>query len=195
MDRESSLFEKLGVSYDDFCKQTPEGKMEHVRKYSRKRLQPGERLWWLEDENSEGREPKVRLYMNLSPAEKTKLRAQGALLFPQIVAGSRVKDKYNDVAFFFLKYHNVFCPQTRDLYSAGSVAGKERGGNYLQRSLKKIEKEMLEAAQHLPTALFEEYWGEAVAPEDRIKLWLRKADRNAKTWKPSEELFQKTTEE
>jgi hypothetical protein len=194
MDRDSSLFEQMGISYDEFCKQAPDGKMEYVRKYSRKRLQPGERLWWLEDENSEGREPKVKLYMHLSPAEKTKLRAQGALLFPQIVAGSRVKDKYNDVAFFFLKYHNVFCPQTRDLYSAGSVAGKERGGNYLQRSLKNIEKEIREAALHLPTALFEEYWQEAVAPEDRITQWLHKADRLAKGWKPSEELFTSTQE-
>ena len=38
MDGDSSLFEKMGGTYDVFCRQQAEGKMEHVRKYSRKRL-------------------------------------------------------------------------------------------------------------------------------------------------------------
>jgi hypothetical protein len=191
MDRESSLFAKgrIEVSYDDFCKLPPEGKMEHVRNYSRGRLKAGERLWWLEDQDSPGKPLEVKLYMSLTKPEKVKLRAQGALLFPQIVAGSRVKDKYNDVAFFLLKYHNVFCPQTRDLFTAGSVAGKERGGNYLMRSLKSIQAEMIEAAAQLPGDLIEEYWGERVEPNDRIAAWLKRADRLAQNWKPSEHLF------
>ena len=189
MDRDSSLFGKMKISYDDFSKLPPEGKMKHVRDYSRGRLKEGERLWWLEDQDDPGSPLEVRLYMSLTKPEKIKLRAEGALLFPEIVAGSRVKDKYNDVAFFFLRYHNVFCPQTRDLFSAGSVAGKERGGNYLQRALKNIESQMIEAAERLPSDLIEEYWGERIEPKDRIKFWLNRADRLAKTWKPSEQLF------
>lgn len=189
MDRDSSLFGKMKISYDDFAKLDPHGKMKHVRDYSRGRLKPGERLWWLEDQDSPGKPLEVRLYMSLAAKEKIKLRAEGALLFPQIVAGGRVKDKYTEVAFFFLRYHSVFCPQTRDLFSAGSVAGKERGGNYLQRSLKNIEGAMREAAECLPEDIIEEYWGEKVEPKDRIKHWLKKADRLATKWKPSEELF------
>jgi hypothetical protein len=188
-DRDSSLFPKMKISYDKFYGLPPEEKMRHIRQYSRNRLKPGERLWWLEDEDSPGKPLEVRLYMNLTQPEKIKLRAQGALLFPQILAGGRVKDKYNDVAFFFLKYHNVFCPQTRDLYSAGSVAGTARGGNYLLRSIQNIEKQIAEAAQQLPDDLIEEYWGERVEPADRIKEWLKRIDRHAKTWKPSEHLF------
>jgi len=189
MDRDSSLFGKMKISYDDFAKLDPHGKMKHVRDYSRGRLKPGERLWWLEDQDSPGKPLEVKLYMSLSAKEKVKLRAEGALLFPQIVAEGRVKDKYTEVAFFFLRYHNVFCPQTRDLFSAGSVAGKERGGNYLQRSLKNIEAAMRLAAETLPDDIIEEYWGERVEPKDRIKHWLKKADRLATKWKPSEHLF------
>ncbi len=189
MDRDSSLFGKMDIGYDDFSKLPPEDKMRHIRQYSRGRLKSGERLWWLEDENTQGIPLEVKLYMDLPPLEKTKLRAEGALLFPQIVGGSRVKNKYNDVAFFFLNYHNVFCPQTRDLFSAGSVAGKERGGNYLLRALKNIEEEMIAAAQRLEIDLFEEYWEEAVPPERRIAEWLRRADQQASGWKPSEVLF------
>ncbi len=192
MDRDSSLFGKMKISYDEFSQLPPDGKMKHVRDYSRGRLKDGERLWWLEDQDSPGKPLEVKLYMSLTKPEKIKLRAEGALLFPEIVSGSRVKDKYNDVAFFFLRYHNVFCPQTRDLFSAGSVAGKERGGNYLQRSLKNIEAQMVEAAERLPSDLIEEYWGVRVEPKDRIKFWLGRADRLAKNWRPSEHLFIET---
>ena len=88
-----------------------------------------------------------------------------------------------------MTYHGVFCPQTRDLFSAGSVAGKNRGGNYALRALKNIEHEMREAAYRLENALFEEYWGASVLPENRIVEWLKRADRHAKDWKPSEHLF------
>lgn len=185
----ASLFSKLKVAYEEFAKLGPEEKMKYVRDYSRGRLKPGERLWWLEDENSQGVELEVRLYMRLDAKQKIKLRAEGAILFPGIVAGGRVQDKYNDIAFFFLKHRNVFCPQTRDLYSAGSVAGKERGGNYLQRALKKIEAAMKDAAANLQDHLFEEYWGATVPKDQRIKEWLRRADGFARDWKPSETLF------
>lgn len=194
MDRDSSLFEHMKISYDDFAKLGPEAKMKHVRDYSRKRLKEGERLWWLEDESDPGKPIEVRLYMKLPKAEKIKMRAEGALLFPAIVAGSRDRYKYNDVAFFLLKYHNVFCPQTRDLYTAGSVAGKDRGGDYLLRSLKHIEASIQTAADTLPGSLFEEYWGKNVEPKDRIAEWLKRADNlaeKAKRKKPSEVLFLK----
>ena len=179
----------MKVSYDDFAKLTPDGKMKHVRDYSRGRLKAGERLWWLEDQDDPGKPLEVKLYMNLTQAEKVRLRAQGALLFPQIFAGSRVKEKYNDVALFLLTYHGVFAPQTRDLFTAGSVAGKERGGNYLLRSIKKIEAQIAQAALDLPNEVIEEYWGVRVEPKNRIKFWLARADRLAKNWKPSEHLF------
>lgn len=190
MDRDASLFDHLRLSYDDFAQLPPEEKMQHIRQYSRNRLKPGERLWWLEDENSQGKDIEVRLYMSLSMEEKRALRAEGTLLFPQVVGGSRVRDKYTDAAFYFLKYRNIFCPQTRDLFTAGSVAGKERGGNYLLRALQKIQGEMRRAARTLDTELFEEYWEASIEdPTARILEWLRRADGYAQGWRPSAQLF------
>lgn len=190
MDRDAPLFvQHIQLTYDEFAKLSPTDKMRHIREYSRGRLKPGERLWWLEDEDSAGLPLEIKLYMNLPAKEKIKLRAEGALLCPQLLGGNRVRDKYNDVAFFFLKYHNVFCPQTRDLYTAGSVAGKARGGNYLLRSLNNIREPMEEAAATLDADLIEEYWGRRVEPSERIKEWLRMADSYARNWRPSKELF------
>lgn len=192
---EESLFQKMGISYKDFSKAQPEEKMHYVRHYARARLKPGERLWWLEEkpEQEHTLPLEVRLYMRLPQEEKRRLRAEGALLCPQIVKPSRTKDKYNDVVMYFLTYHGVLCPQARDLFSAGSVAmraDQTRGGNYVLRALLDIEEEMLEAAAHLEDALFVEYWGESVEPKKRIRRWLRLADDFAAgQWKPSEHLF------
>ncbi len=192
-----SLFTSFGISYEQFVKLPIEKKMVYIRDYARDRLKTGERLWWLEDKIDEDQEHslplEVRLYTKLPQAEKRKLRAEAALLCPQIVKPSGSINKYGDVAIYLLTYHGILCSQVRDLYSAGSVALRAddaRGGIYVLRALKDIEKEMLHAAAHLEDALFQEYWGRRVAPRDRIVEWLRQADKLARTWKPSHHLFQ-----
>ncbi|HZR57466.1 MAG TPA: hypothetical protein VFA74_11380 [Terriglobales bacterium] len=191
------LFVKFGLTYDEFCELPDEGKMRLIRQYARGRLKEGEHLWWLEEKPEKEQEHsldlQVRLFMNLEQGEKRRLRAEAALLCPQIVKPSRAKKKYEDAAMYLLTYRGVLCPQARDLFSAGSVALRSdatRGGNYLQRALNDIEPEMRSAAKQLEDALFVEYWGEAVPPESRIKEWLKRADRYARgTWVPSKELF------
>lgn len=192
MDRDASLFKHMDVDYDTFARLSPEEKMRHIRKYSRNRLKKGEVLWWLEDEPGEEKTLplEVRVYMRLPQNEKKMLRAEAALLCPEVVKPSRTRNKYDRAALYILTYHGVFCPQTRDLFTAGSVAGPQRGGNYLLRSLQHIQDEMREAAQRLDGRLFEEYWGAACPPEKRIQEWLRRADKFAKTWTPSEHLFE-----
>jgi hypothetical protein len=194
MDRDASLFEHMDVTYEEFARLPSREKMRYVRKYSRERLRPGESLWWLEDEEEDTAVPvPIQIYMALPERDKVKLRAECALLFPQIVGSGRDKRKYADVALYLLGEHNVIAPQTRDLFSAGSVAGEERGGIYIRKAFlnpkKKIQEAMIEAASRLDDSLFVRYWGESVPPEKRIARWLNKVDKLAKDWKPSDDLF------
>ena len=201
------LFVKFGLTYEQFCELPDEGKMRLIREYARGRLKEGEHLWWLEDkpekEQQHSLDLQVRLFMHLEQEEKRRLRAEAALLCPQIAKPSRSKQKYEDAAMYLLTYRGVLCPQARDLFSAGSVALRsdaKRGGVYLQRALKDIESEMRLAARQLEDALFVEYRGESVPPENRIKEWLKRADRYGQqrskrgkelkgSWVPSKELF------
>jgi hypothetical protein len=193
---DKSLFDIMHTTYEAFRKAPFADKMRYIREYARARLKKGERLWWLEDQPGElhSLPLEVRLYMRLSQHEKRRLRAEAALLCPQVVKPSRTRDKYNDAVMYLLTYYGVLCPQARDLFSAGSVAlrsDETRGGNYVQRALHDIEPEMREAAAHLDDALFVEYWGEPVRPEERIAKWLSRADELARDWRPSEVLFQR----
>jgi hypothetical protein len=189
---EHSLFELMGITYDAFRVLPMEEKMRYIREYARSRLQKGERLWWLENSNDHTLPIQARLYTALSTEEKTKLRAEAVLLCPGIVQSGNIKNKYDDVVLYLLTYHGVICHQARDLFSAGSVANPnndDEGGIYIERALKLIEKEMMEAALAMDDALFVEYWGESVPPEQRIKKWLAKADMLARGWQPSKSLF------
>ncbi len=137
----------------------------------------------------------TRLYTSLDKSEKTRIRAEVYLLFPEILkSGRRDSHKYDRVVLYILVQHGVLCHQVRDLFSAGSVAvpgNNERGGLYIERALKLIEDEMRKVALEMDDALFIEYWGKSVPPEKRISKWLNKADKAAHGWKPSKVLFQK----
>lgn len=188
-----SLFEEMGVSYDSFRKLQMHEKMVYIRAYARK-IHPDGRLWWIEEKEADEHTVPIqaRLYTNLSTIEKTRLRAEAALLCPRIVKSGRSRDKYGDLVLYLLTYHGVLCHQARDLFSAGSVANPnndDNGGIYIMRALKLIEKDMEEAALTMDDALFVEYWGESVLPENCISRWLEKADDVARNWKPSEHLF------
>lgn len=188
-----SLFEEMGIRYDDFRKLQMQEKMRYIRAYARK-IHPDGRLWWIEDkeENEHTIPIQARLYTNLSIGEKTRLRAEAAILCPSIVKSGRSRNKYDDIVLYLLTYHGVLCHQARDLFSAGSVANPgndDSGGIYIERALKIIERDMCEAAMSMDDALFIEYWGESVLPNERIKRWLEKADELAHGWIPSQSLF------
>ncbi len=187
------LFEQMGIKYDDFRKLNMQEKMRHIRTYARK-IHPDGRLWWIEDKDADEHTVPIqaRLYTNLTLEEKTRLRAEAALLCPNIVKSGRSRNKYDDMVLYLLTYHGVLCHQARDLFSAGSVANPQNddeGGIYIERALKLIEAEMREASLRMDDALFVEYWGESVAPEKRINRWLVKADEVAQGWIPSKSLF------
>lgn len=190
IESERSLFSEMGIKYEIFKDLPIEEKMVHIRGYAKSRLKDGQRLWWLGDQEST-LDPNIKIYTDLSQAEKRKLRAEASVLCPQICGSSRKRNKYYDVSTYLLLAHGVLAPQTRDLFSAGSVGAKkgERGGNYLERALLDIEPEMRLAFSYLDDRLLEEYWGYIPIKENRISDWLKLADGYATKWKPSDTLL------
>ncbi|MCM1222225.1 MAG: restriction endonuclease, partial [Lachnospiraceae bacterium] len=189
----TSLFEQMGISYNEFRNLDMQEKMKYIRAYARK-IHPDGRLWWIEDVDKRDHTTplQARLYTNLTVPEKTRLRAEAALLCPSIVKSGNHRNKYDDMVLYLLTYHGVLCHQARDLFSAGSVANPtndNNGGLYIERALKLIESEMRKVALYMDDALFVEYWGESCLPQHRIKRWLEKADAVADKWIPSKSLF------
>jgi len=187
---EKSLFDQLGIPYDVFRNLPMRDKMRHIRTYAKGRLKPGQSLWWLDDEAPETHSVpmEARLYTSLSTEEKKRLRAEAALLFPEVLGSSRSKHKYDRVVLYLLTQHGVLCHQARDLFTAGSVT---KNTGKMDVGLKLIEEDIRKAALEMSDALFIEYWGKSVPPDKRISHWLKLADKMATGWKPSKCLFQK----
>ncbi len=185
----SSLFDHLAIRYNEFATLDDDTKMRHVREYSRNRLKEGERLWWLEASHT--LPVAVRVYRTIADQEKRELRAEAALLCPEIVQPASRRGKYDRAGLYLITQHAVFAPQIRDLFSAGSVGARtgKRGHKYIVDALRDIEPEMTDAAFRMDEKLFEEYWGFACPPENRIPQWLHLADQQATDWTPSDELF------
>ncbi|MDE0307494.1 MAG: hypothetical protein OXI87_21825 [Albidovulum sp.] len=176
MDGGGSFFRNLNLTLEEFKDLSVREKMVFVKNDVRKRLKEGEKLWWFGDEQDHTIPVNVRLYRNLPSAIQSALRAEAALMCPEIFLGSRRKNKYDGIAVYLLTQHGVLASNVRDMFSAGSVAGPERGGDYVLRSVKGNMKAIRLAAERLEDALFAEYWGEYCSPEKRMVRWFEKID-------------------
>ena len=188
MVEECSFFDEIAMSMNEFRGLDLRNKMEIVKTHIRNRVGEGERFWWFDEDREHTLPINIQLYRHLDPEKKEQMRAEAALMCPQIFKGSRQKGKYDDAALYLLTQHGVFAPQTRDLFSAGSVAGRARGGDYLLRSIQNITPKIKNASYDLNDDLFVEYWGESCPPEDRIQRWLEKVDSFRPNNPPSEHL-------
>ena len=182
MDGRGYFFDELRMSMEDFRQADLRSKMEIVKNHVKERVGDGERLWWFDEDREHTVPVNVRIYRLLDQDTKDKMRAEAALMCPQIFRGSRQRGKYDDAALYMLTQHGVFAPQTRDLFSAGSVAGKDRGGDYLIRAIQNNTCRIAEAAEKLKDELFVEYWGEPCQPDHRLVRWLELAD----SYRPSD---------
>lgn len=188
MGGENAFFSDLGMTLDDFRAIDLRDKMALVRDHVKTRLKPGERLWWIDETQEHTLPVQVRLYRLLDSQTKARMRAEAALMCPQIFQHSRQRGKYDAAALYLLTQHGVFAPQTRDLFSAGSVAGASRGGDYLIRSIRGNQKEIEAAALRLDDALFVEYWGESCDRAKRMGRWLALIDNYRPDDPPSRRL-------
>ena len=116
---EQTIFDKLSVSYDDFCKN--DNKIEIVRDYYiRNAREEGrqEMPWWVGkktiDIDDNYIAPSIRLLNNCSAEEVRKLKAQMVILFPQIILGD-----YSEAALWLCTHRYLLCLNLRDLFSAG----------------------------------------------------------------------------
>lgn len=194
MNQPTLLFGNINISYDDFSKLDEEDKLITIKEYYSNRLQPEERLWWMEEPRALPMQ--VRLYAKLSQYEKNTIRGEAAILCPQICGNSQTK--FIDAALFLFRHHGIFCPNVRDLFTSGFAAAE---GDRMSRSqtsdskrhilhtLRGLQSFMLEAIQTLDEELFAEYWGQVYPTEKRLGEWLSRADSHAKGWIPSESLF------
>jgi len=191
MDGGGKFFRKLNMTLTEFKNMDMKNKMILVKNNVEKRLKKGERLWWFGNEHDHTIPVNIILYRNLKRTKQSALRAEAALMCPEIFKGSRQRSKYDGIAIYLLTQHGVLASNVRDMFSAGSVAGPERGGDYVLRSIENNMKEIRQAAARLDDTLFVEYWGKSCLPENRMTRWFELIDAARPEDPPSKYLNKK----
>ena len=121
IDRNESIFSKMGTTYDVFRKS--EDNISMVRKFFRQKAEQqgkNEMPWWITQENVEKSHSfNIKLWNTLDITEKRSLQAKCMILFPEALNPDRNMTKYNNITLWLCAYNQVVNPNIRDLYSAG----------------------------------------------------------------------------
>ena len=112
--KEKTIFDKLEVSYSEFCHR--EDKIDVVRNfYISQALSKNQMPWWVGretmDETSSSLQ--IRLMNECSSEEKKDLAAQMVILFPQVINGD-----YTQAALWLCTHRYLLNLNLRDLFSA-----------------------------------------------------------------------------
>lgn len=110
-----SIFDKMEVSYEEISSSIKP--VAYIRSYYKKRLKPGQELWWIDDDIDENTvSPIIKGFSSLEPEEQKKLKAEAFVLFPEILSSSTTK--FEGVASFWAAKHGVVSYNLRDKFTA-----------------------------------------------------------------------------
>ncbi len=124
-----TIFSKMGIAYDEL--RVSPNSIEKVRSYYREeavRKNKKEMPWWLSqnvEESTVGMN--VRLWQDLTIAEKALIRAQSFILFPEVLNPRRDGQKYDNLSLWLCSYKSVVNPHVRDMFSAGGKIVRVNG--------------------------------------------------------------------
>jgi hypothetical protein len=90
--------------------------VSHVVEEARKRLKPGEHVWWISDNLSAPL--KIDSWSELSDTQRNQLVSSAFALFPSAILKSPKAD-YDDFTFWLSQRKGIICSSMRDNFSAG----------------------------------------------------------------------------
>lgn len=181
--RDKSIFDKLKVSYNDFCKN--DNKIEIVREYYIKEALAGgkqEMPWWVGRKTIESEEynevPPIMLMNNKNPEEIKRLKAEMVILFPQVL-----KSDYSEAALWLCTHRYTLSLNLRDLFSAGGQ-WNTLNGKRLETPLPGIIGKLLEIMPYVKAILtresdleIHEFNPYLIGKESKFDLWLNQVDK------------------
>lgn len=114
----SSIFQRLGLTYDHYRNLEPEHRIRLIKKFLRENFEEGESLWWVDETTT----PAIRTFNKLPPETKMKFTLLAMVRCPEIFGSPGNGKKYDRVAGLLLTEMRAVSGNIRDFFSAG---GKE----------------------------------------------------------------------
>ena len=178
---EPTIFDKMEVHYDDF--RGRDEKIDIIKNFKNKgaiREGKHEMPWWVGKQTIESEDnsevPAIRLFNYVSTEEKRNLKAQMAILFPQVILGD-----YNDAALWLCTHRYLLCMNTRDFFSAGGQM-KFLNGKRLETPYPAVLKKVMDVMPYVKYNLLNnndleyfEFNTQLFSSKNRLRTWLLQA--------------------
>lgn len=171
-----TIFDKLGIPYEKL--RNAQNPIRPIVDYYRQFLEPGEEVWWMDQEDPISKDLRIKLWNNLDTETRKSYMAKAMVLFPEIF--SNRPDKFNKLAVWLVNFESVVCPNIRDIFTAGGRAAIHIDNKVhipqiiskLLHSLNQIESYLY----HYNINMLEYYWQRPV--NDKLSDWLDLVEKN-----------------
>lgn len=178
-----TIFDKINIPYDTLRKK--ENPIQPIVEYYKKKLKPGDKLWWMDSDNqSKASNISLRIWNNLSDLEKQNFRNKARVYFPELF-GKR-KDKFNRISIWLVLDEGIVCPNVRDQFTSN---GKEDFSfdNKVYKGLPRVlfnlfeeHKEVVETLKMTPVIELSKTWEISTKEETKLDDWIDLVAVNAK---------------
>ncbi len=172
-----TIFEVLGISYDDFRRLPNTKQVELIATKSRESLKDGESLWWSQNNKDKIFDQKLKLFSTLSLSEKERITAKALGLFPELLGFSN-RNKYNRFLMWLVTENNIVTGNVRDSFSSGGQINFTLKSGLTIRvpavlgRLVKYKDLIVETINSTEETELKEYWNVQYIDKDRISQWI-----------------------
>lgn len=181
LDKGNTIFDKINIPYDELRKR--ENPVRPIIDYYKRKLKPGEELWWM-DSSTESKASNIviRIWNNLTFKERQGLKNRGMIYFPELFGNGN--DKFGRLAIWLATREAIVCPNVRDLFTAGGKSDYIIG----TKTYKKVPRILLNLFNNISNILEElfttpdselsEYWGIKTTEENKLFDWIELVAKN-----------------
>ncbi|MES2379466.1 MAG: hypothetical protein V4538_00390 [Bacteroidota bacterium] len=176
-----SIFNKLGIPYDNFRKET--NPIKRIKEYYKKQLKQGEELWWISETSEDPAvSPIIQSFNKLEKTMKEQFINECFVLFPEMFGKSTTK--FDRAAPYLIKNYNAVSASLRDNFTAGgkqtiSVNGNPVVVSRLIYNLFLRANDIKRIICDTPYTKLSNYWGEEITDEP-LEIWKKLLEQNSK---------------
>lgn len=178
-----TIFDKMNVSYDNL--RNKENPLKPVVDYYKKKLKPGEDVWWIgQEENGKSSSIIIKIWNNLTAEEKHELKVKAMVFFPELFSNNQ--DKFGRLAVWLITRESVVCPNIRDLFTAGGKSNIMIG----RIEYKNVPRIFVTLIKYLPSIYekitkthpveLSEHWQVKTTEKNKIGHWINLVTNEAK---------------
>jgi hypothetical protein len=182
LEKGNTFFDKINIPYNILRKK--ENPIKPIVGYYKNKLNPGEYLWWIDqEEESNTSNLIIKVWNNISVFDRNKIKNKAMVYFPEIFGNK--SEKFSRVAIWLITKEGVVCSNIRDIFTAGGkgdVVVSNKSYKDIPRifiNLLENLNALIEMISHTSAIELSEFWEKETEEEKKIEDWINLVSENS----------------